>query len=205
MKRWFGLVCVLGLGVLWYRDLGRDDRPSLVQVLNTAAPAQRIPVTIVLKQQADNAALERACVGLTKEQRWAYVVGGLKRLSNVTQRDLLSSLASQEASGQVSGVNPLWIVNEVYCEATPSAVQSLAARPEVWYVDYHLIPASLEAEAGGRLATGRVRQRSGSEHGSGAQEASRGDDGGAERAPGGGGLGVEPVGLHRGRGDRGAH
>jgi len=149
MKRWFWLGLALVVGTLGVSGVRAGMiSPRLQEVLSTAAAGQQIPVHIALRQQADNAALERACARMTKEERWAYVVSALKRFSEVTQRDLLSSLASKEASGQVSGVKGLWIVNSVGCEATPSAIQSLAARPDVWYVDYDRVGVTLNAGKG---------------------------------------------------------
>jgi len=147
MRRWIGLA--LALGLLWATGAWAGMiGPRLQGILSKEGPDQKIPVNIALKQQADNAALEKACARMTKEGRWAYVVSELKRLSEVTQRDLLSSLAVQEGTGQVSRVSPLWIVNAVGCDATPGAIQSLAARPEVWYVEYDRVGATLNAEKG---------------------------------------------------------
>jgi serine protease AprX len=140
----------LALGLLWATGAWAGMiGPKLQGILSKAGPDQKIPVNIALKQQADNAALEKACARMTKEGRWAYVVSELKRLSEVTQRDLLSSLAAQEAIGQVSRVSPLWIVNAVGCDATPAAIQALAARPEVWYAEYDRVGATLNADKGG--------------------------------------------------------
>jgi subtilisin family serine protease len=109
--------------------------PSLQEQIGKASPGQKLPVIIALKQQADNEALEKACAGKTKEERWAYVVSELKRLTETTQRDLLSFLASEERAGKVTKVNRFWIVNAAYCEATPEVIQEIASRNEVWFVD----------------------------------------------------------------------
>ncbi len=136
MKRglWLSLALVVGaFGVSGVRAgmIG----PSLQELVGKASPDQKLPVIIALKQQADNEALEKACAGKTKEERWAYVVAELKRLSNSTQRDLRSFLTGEERAGRVSKVNGLWIVNAVFCEATPEEILNVASRPEVWFVD----------------------------------------------------------------------
>jgi hypothetical protein len=127
--------------------------PSLQGYLSKAAPGQKLPVIVALKQQADNAALERACADKNKEERWGYVVSELKRLSETTQRDLLTYLASEERAGKAVKVNGFWIVNAVYCEATPEVIQALVARPEVYFADYDLIysPNILNLDKTGRV------------------------------------------------------
>ncbi len=151
MRRWLGLALVLGLVFASGTQAGMIG-PSLQGYLTKAGPGQKLPVIIALKQQADNVALEKACADMTKEGRWAYVVSELKRLSDVTQRDLLSYLASEERSGKAAKVNGFWIVNAVYCEATPEVIQALVARPEVYYADYDLIysPNILNLDKAGR-------------------------------------------------------
>jgi subtilisin family serine protease len=153
VKQWFWLSGVLAVGALWASGSWAGMiGPSLAGYLAKAGPGQKLPVIIALKQQADNAALERACAGMTKEQRWAYVVGKLKRLSDVSQRDLLSYLASEERAGKALKVNGFWIVNAVYCEAEPEVIQAVAARPEVYFADYDLIysPNILNVDRVGR-------------------------------------------------------
>jgi subtilisin family serine protease len=152
---WLG---VLALGALWVSGVQAGlIGPSLEGYLATAGPGQKLPVTIALRQQADNVALEKACAGMAKEARWAYVVSNLKRLSEVSQRDLLAYLASEERAGGVSKVTGFWIVNAVYCEATPEVIRAAVARPEVWFADYDLIysPNILNMNRAGEPATGR--------------------------------------------------
>ncbi|MFO7649715.1 MAG: S8 family serine peptidase, partial [bacterium] len=38
------------------------------------------------------------------------------------------------------GVTPLWIVNAVYCEATPAVIRSVADRSDVWFVQWDKVP-----------------------------------------------------------------
>lgn len=148
---WFGLA--LGAAALWVSGAQAGMfGPSLQERLSKASPAQKLPVIIALKEQADNTALERACAGMTKEERWAYVVSELKWLSETTQRDLLSYLAREEGAGKVSKVRRFWIVNAIFCEATPEMIRALAARSEVWFADYDRIhtPNILNADRSGQ-------------------------------------------------------
>jgi hypothetical protein len=136
MKQGLWLFLALVVGALWVSGAQAGMiGPSLQEQINKASPDQKLPVIIALKQQADNEALEKACAGMTKEKRWAYVVSELKQLTETTQRDLLSFLASVERAGKVTKVNRFWIVNTVYCEATPEAIREVVNRPEVWFVD----------------------------------------------------------------------
>jgi subtilisin family serine protease len=136
MKRWLRLGLGLSLAGFW--SLGSQAAflgPSLQNCLAKAAPGQKLPVIIAMKEQADNEALEQSCQGMSKEERWAYVISDLKRLSNTSQRDLLSYLAREERAGKVNKVSTFWVVNAVYCEASPEVIWALAARPEVWFLD----------------------------------------------------------------------
>jgi subtilisin family serine protease len=152
MKRWFWLGLALVVGALWVSGVRAGMiGPSLQEQIGKASPDQKLPVIIALKQQADNEALEKACAGKTKEERWAYVVSELKRQSETSQRDLLSFLASEERAGKASKVNGFWIANAVYCEATPEVIREIASRPEIWFVDCDRIasPNVLNAERPG--------------------------------------------------------
>ena len=136
MKRWLWLGLALVVGALWVSGVRAGMiGPSLQEQIGKASPDQKLPVIIALKQQADNEVLERTSTGKTKEERWAYVVAELKRLSNSTQRELLSFLTGEERAGRASKVNGFWIVNAAYCEATSEVIQEIASRPEVWFVD----------------------------------------------------------------------
>ncbi|MGC9111806.1 MAG: S8 family peptidase, partial [candidate division WOR-3 bacterium] len=55
------------------------------------------------------------------------------------QAELVDFLKEQQAAGRVADIRPLWIVNAVYCEATPEVIRAVAERQDVNYVNYDLV------------------------------------------------------------------
>jgi subtilisin family serine protease len=106
--------------------------PSLQEHLTKAEAAQKLPVHIVLKEQFDKDLLNRLVDGMPKVQRRVEVAGILSEFSAEQQAGVLAYLATTDAES----VRSFWVVNAVYCEATPTVIQQLAQRPEVSYVNY---------------------------------------------------------------------
>jgi len=117
MKRWLMLAAMLVIvtGLSARGIVG----PEIAGLMATAGNDELLPVNIILTAQADNPALEARCANLTKDQRWELVVGELKDLSARTQAPLLAVLNQFAARKQVSNTTPLWIINGIYCKATP--------------------------------------------------------------------------------------
>jgi subtilisin family serine protease len=118
--------------------------PSLQQHLTAAQAGQRLPVQIVLKEQFDKDLLNSLVDGMPKPQRRAEVARILKEFSADEQAGVLAYLATTNARN----VKSFWIVNAVYCEATPAVIQVLSARAEVNYLNYDMeyCPGLLEPE-----------------------------------------------------------
>jgi subtilisin family serine protease len=118
--------------------------PSLQQHLTRAQVGQRLPVQIVLKEQFDKALLNSLVDGMPRAHRRVEVARILKEFSAEQQAGVLTYLATTDAKN----VQSFWIVDAVYCEATPAVIQVLSARPEVNYVNYDLeyCPDLLEPE-----------------------------------------------------------
>ena len=106
--------------------------PSLQEHLTRAEAVQKLPVHIVLKEQFDKDLLNRLVDGMPKVQRRVEVAGILSEFSAEQQAGVLAYLATTDAEN----VQSFWVVNAVYCEATPAVIQQLAQRPEVSYVNY---------------------------------------------------------------------
>ncbi len=112
--------------------------PLLLEKMTQAKTDEFLPVVIALKEQFP--AEQVIATVKNKEARWRITVNGLKELSQRTQAGILAELAAYERAGKVRNVIPLWIVNAVYCEAVSEVVQKVAERPEVWFVQWDLIP-----------------------------------------------------------------
>jgi hypothetical protein len=137
MKRWL-VLAVLLLAVTSLSAKGVVG-PELTGLLAKTGNREMLPVNIILTAQADNAALETRCVNLTKDQRWELVVGELKNLSARSQVPMLAVLDQFAAQGKVTSVTSLWIVNGIYCKATPEAINAIAALDGINYVEHSLI------------------------------------------------------------------
>ena len=122
------IVLVLVLAGLSFGLIG----PSLQEHLAQAQADQKLPVHIVLKEQFDKQLLSALVDGMPKVQRRLEVVRRLKEFSAEQQAGVLAYLATTDARN----VESFWVVNAVYCEATPAVIQALSARAEVNYVNY---------------------------------------------------------------------
>ncbi len=101
--------------------------PGLGDVLSAAAPNDRIPVSIVLKDQL------RIAPGGGREAAAA----ALARHAARAQAPLLARLARAERALDASRVRPLWIGNVVGADLTPALAREVAARPEVRHVNWN--------------------------------------------------------------------
>ncbi len=112
--------------------------PELERHMATAQGDQRLPVHIVLTEQFDKQLLNSLVEGMPRAVRRVEVARILKAFSAEQQAGLLAWLAGEEEQGRVADVRPLWILNAVYCEATPAVIRELSKRAEVNYVNYDL-------------------------------------------------------------------
>jgi subtilisin family serine protease len=105
--------------------------PELQQVLQTAGEEERIPVLIILRDQADLNALRAETRGMPSWQRRAVAKRALRSLSAAAQGDVLRNLAEARARGRATKENPFWILNAVRAQATPDVLEHLASLPAV--------------------------------------------------------------------------
>lgn len=112
--------------------------PLLLEQMAKVDETQKLGVMIALTEQLDAQSIINTIKD--KEQRWTTTVTELKSMAQTTQAGLLSELRSFEMQGKVQNIEGLWIVNAVYCEAVPEVISAVAERPEVWFVQWDLIP-----------------------------------------------------------------
>ncbi len=112
--------------------------PLLMERMGKAQADEYLPVMVALKEQFDAVSVINTVKN--KEARWQITVNGLKELATRSQAGLLAELAGFERQGKVRNVNPLWIVNAVYFEATSDVILQLSERPDVWFIQWDLIP-----------------------------------------------------------------
>ena len=118
--------------------LAAPIEPLLVEQMDKLDQGERVGVMIVLQEQLDGENIIRTIKD--KQERWNHTVTSLKAMAERTQAGLLAELRQAEALGEVADIKPMWLVNAVYCEAVPSVVYAVAERPDVWCVQWDLIP-----------------------------------------------------------------
>jgi subtilisin family serine protease len=116
---------------------------SLPGTTPAASPGQ-VTVIVRMKGQADLSQLET----LPLQSRRPGVVRALQATAEIRQSAIRAQLQQWQASGQVSRVTPLWIVNGLSVTAAPEVVRALATRPDVEEVapDEALVVPSALAE-----------------------------------------------------------
>jgi serine protease AprX len=129
--------------------------PELEKHLSTAQSNQLLPVHVVLKAQYNSDVLNSLVAGMPKPQRRMEVARILGEFSAQQQAGLLNLLREHAAAGEVKGIKSLWIVNAVYCEATPAVIREVSDRAEVNYVNYDLAYAPNLLETGKPGSAGR--------------------------------------------------
>ena len=110
---------------------------ELQEVLNQKND-ELVSVSIVLKSQVNSAKLRSEAENKSdKSTRREFVIDELKEFSLKTQADVLSYLQAEEKSGKVSGINGLWIVNAISCDASKDVIYKLSSHPDVEIIGYN--------------------------------------------------------------------
>lgn len=109
--------------------------PQLEQILQTTRAGNKVEVLIVMKAQSDEEYLALTTRDLPRREQRYPVVNELKRLSAQTQAPLMALLADANRSAQVSEIQSFWIVNAVYCQATPAVIEAIAGIESVEYLE----------------------------------------------------------------------
>ena len=119
--------------------------PELETRLATAETDQLIPVDIALTDQYDSEYLNEQLEGLFRRERQTEAARILREWSASRQAGLVEWLEAQQADGVVNDIQGHWLVNMVYCEATPAVIRAVDALDGVWYVhaDVRHVPGLL--------------------------------------------------------------
>ena len=107
-------------------------QPELRQQMAQTNSTELIPVSILVEGQLDQGWVDAATDGMTRVERQRFAVSALKNLAASSQTDLISFL---EQSG-AENVESHWLGNFVYAMASPELIRQVAARDEVWLVEY---------------------------------------------------------------------
>jgi cell division protein FtsL len=131
------------LVVMWVPLFGLIS-PDLQSLMTRTNSSDLVPIDIVLKKQMDVNELTRMVKHLSKPERRARTAQILQNFSQENQAQILAFLRKMEAKNQVRNIQSLWILNAIYCEATPEVIQHLSKDQSIFYVDYDLKPIEVE-------------------------------------------------------------
>ena len=104
--------------------------PALLATLD-AAPDGQARFFVYLKEQAD---LSHAYAIQDWKARGEHVYRTLRETAQRLQKDLLADLRRQQSTGAITEYRPFFILNAVAVTGGRSAVEALAARPDVAYL-----------------------------------------------------------------------
>jgi serine protease AprX len=134
------------LAAPWWSVAGAADghayaadklRGDLADVVAGTAEGELIPVTIIMRDQADRAEVWQAGDLHNKRVRRAAVRRILKSVAERSQEELLTLLRAGQQTGAVGPtIRPLWIHNVIGARLTADMVRQVAARDDVAYVNY---------------------------------------------------------------------
>jgi len=146
-NRWAMLALAAALGVPGAATsgvFGQAEAPSaaaklrgdLAQVLRDSKPAQLIPISIVMSEQASRQEIARISRLGNKEFQRNAIRDLLKPLARRSQAHLLAMLDHAASAGAVEAVRPIWIHNVVGAQATAEVILQIAQRADVAYVNH---------------------------------------------------------------------
>ena len=119
------------------QDIQAKLRGNLAQVINDTADDELIPISIIMKTQADQQLLTEAQQLLDKQDRRQRVVEILKSTAEQSQARLIDALRVGQADESVDDrINALWLHNVVGTAATPAMIRQLAMRHDVAWINH---------------------------------------------------------------------
>jgi serine protease AprX len=133
-SRILGVLLVLSMAApgTAYATSAREGPPeaklaaSLRRAISHAAPDAFLPVVVSLRERPVLTHLPRQ-----RGRRSQEVIRRLEETADRSQAGLRTQLGSWRRAGSVRRFTPFWIFNGIAVDATPAAVASIAARPEV--------------------------------------------------------------------------
>ncbi|HEX9677117.1 MAG TPA: S8 family serine peptidase, partial [Anaerolineales bacterium] len=118
-----------------------------------AAPGGQAKFLVVLSRQAD---LQEAYLMDDWEARGRFVFETLRETARASQAGLLQSLSVRQATGEVAHFQSYFIVNAIGVTGGVAALDALAARPEVAFIESMKEYSIPEPISGDRIGTAAV-------------------------------------------------
>ena len=115
---------------------GNDKlRADLPEVLAAAQDGELVPVTIIMRDQAEPWDINELRA-MDKQTRREHVTGVLQQVAAETQVGVLSTLTQARQAGSAQDVQSLWLANVVTAKVTAEVALQLAERNDVAYLNY---------------------------------------------------------------------
>jgi len=110
----------------------------LATKLQSAAPMEKVPIIIYLRDQVDLESMENLLSASVRpgervpvELRYRTIITALQNTSEQTQAAFLQQLGRFESEGNLSDIQRFWIRNIIVAHATPHVVEEIASLTEV--------------------------------------------------------------------------
>ncbi|MEO0123600.1 MAG: S8 family peptidase [candidate division WOR-3 bacterium] len=113
--------------------------PQLEEVIASVKDNDQVEILVVFNEQSDEDYLRNLVADLPRREQRYPVVNYLKELSARTQEPLVNYLTLQTQSNKVSEIKSMWIINALYCKATPDIINEIANRNDVAFIAYPYI------------------------------------------------------------------
>ncbi|MGB9721730.1 MAG: S8 family serine peptidase [bacterium] len=130
------LLFVLTIGVVGVGQAKALIDPQLEEVIASTRSGDQVEILVVFNEQSDEDYLRNLVADLPRREQRYPVVNYLRELSAKTQEPLVNYLSLQTAANKVSEVKSFWIINALYCKATPDVINEIANHSDVAFIAY---------------------------------------------------------------------
>ena len=129
----FLLTTMLLLSTLVFGQKGTYHKisPDLWEKLETSKPSEMFQVILIMDTQFDANQMELQTKGLDRIEQKTFVINELQRISENTQKGVLTDLQQGRRAMSVDDIQSFWIINGISCSMTRDMVQSMAERPDI--------------------------------------------------------------------------
>ncbi len=109
---------------------------ELVGAFEETGAHELLPVTIIMRNQANSEDLLSRMTGRSREFRRRGVRDELKGMSRAAQERLLKYLSGMESAGKAADITSFWIVNAVSARITRDLALELSCRDDISWIGY---------------------------------------------------------------------
>ncbi len=127
-----GLMLVFMTGMLNGKAMIGPQLQEEMAIISGNTP---IEVLIVMQEQSNEQRLAELTADVPRREKRFVVIDELKKLSARTQAPVLEHLNQASLGGNAEVIEPLWIINAVYCRATPEIINTISSLEGIEYIE----------------------------------------------------------------------